>query len=413
VKQVLMVAALYPPAAGGGVYRTLGFVRHLGAHGFRPVVLTGTGEGAWVTDPELSPGPDPVEVVRVGGAALTRGRGGSARRSLWQMGLGWLATRLLVPDTYVGWLKPAVRAGLERLGRGDVQALYSTSPPDTDHLVALELRRATGLPWVADFRDPWIGLGYREPLTPWHRAAHLSRLRSVLRGADAVVASTEGTRGWLARMAGPEAPPRRLEVIPNGYEEEEWRDVVPRRFDHFTVLHAGRLSSDRTLEPFLDGLQAFIAREPSRRARTRVLLLGPHDVSEAHRVARRALADVVRFEGQRPHRETLQMEAGAHALLLLKHRSERFRELIPGKLYEYLAAGRPVLAVVPEGPAAELVRGMGCGWVVPPDSPSRVADALESAWRGEAPPRHAPADREAYTRRNLAARLARILEELT
>jgi glycosyltransferase involved in cell wall biosynthesis len=129
-------------------------------------------------------------------------------------------------------------------------------------------------------------------------------------------------------------------------------------------------------------------------------------------VALRALSDVVRFEGQRPHRETLEMEAGAHVLLLLKHRSPRFRELVPGKIFEYLASGRPVLAVVPEGPAAELVRGLGCGWVVPPQAPGRVADALESAWSGGAPPRHAPADRTQYSRRNLSGRLAALLGEI-
>ena len=410
VRAALLVAYFYPPAAGGGVYRTLGFVRHLEAHGFRPVVLTGAADPAEADDPGLLEGLEGVETVRAGAAVPARRLGGRVRRSGWRMALAWLGTRLMVPDTYAPWRGPAVRAGRERLERGDVRVLYSTSPPDTDHRVALQLHQASGLPWVADFRDPWVGLGYWRPLTPLHRAAHLRQLREVLRGADAVVAATDGTRAWLERAAPGCA--RRIEVIPNGYEEDEWQGVEPRRFEHFTVLHAGRLSADRTLEPFLAGLERFLAADPSRRGRVRVLQLGPHDAREAWRVRRRRLEDVVAFEGHVPHRAALAMEAGAHVLLLVKHRGERFRELIPGKLYEYLAAGRPVLAVVPEGPAAELVRSLGCGWVAPPDSPAQVAEVLERAWRGEGPPRHRPEERALFTRRALAGRLAALLAEV-
>ncbi|MBI5837405.1 MAG: glycosyltransferase [Candidatus Eisenbacteria bacterium] len=411
MKPVLMVALHFPPVGGGGVYRTLGFARHLEGHGFLPVILTGSGGGAWVKDEALVRGVEHLETLRVGALLPAQALAGRVRRPFWQMAAGWLATRALVPDTYLRWRKPAVRAGLERLRRGDVRALYSTSPPDTDHMVALDLKRATGLPWVADFRDPWIGLGYFRPLTPWHRAAHLERLRAVLSNADRVLTATDGTRAFL-EAALPSAAPR-ITVIPNGYEEEEWREVTPARFDRFTVVHAGRISAGRTLAPFLDGLQRFLAADPSRAARTQVLLYGPHDSPQAGLVERRGLGEVVRFVGQRPHREVLEAEAGAHALLLLKHLSGRFRELVPGKLYEYLASGRPVLAVVPEGPAAELVRTMGCGWVAAPGEPGRVAEALERAWKGEAPPRHSPADRSIFSRRRLTSRLAGVLEEIT
>ena len=404
-----MVARFYPPWTGGGIVRTVGFARHLPAFGYEPVILTGgCGEAA-------APGAGGAEVIRAGGGGPrgAAGRSGAeARRPARVAALARASAWLLVPDAHASWRGPAVRAGLERLRRGDIAAIYSTSPPDTDHSVALELKRASGLPWVADFRDPWIGLAFRDPPTPWHRRAHREMLRAVLAGADRVVAATEGTRGWLARAApGAGAP---AAVIPNGFEEEEWEGIEPRRFERFTIMHAGRLSEDRTLAPFLCGLEIFLSRDPARRPAVECLMPGPHDAAEERLVSERGLGDVARFPGNLEHRQVLEFEAGASLLLLIKHGSPRFRDLIPGKLYEYLGVRRPVLAVVPEGPAAELVRGLRLGWVAPPDRPERIADALEEAFAGSHSfPAAAAEERAQFTRRALTGRLAQVLDEAT
>ena len=430
MKRLLIVAYFYPPIAGGGVYRTIGFARHLPAFGFEPIVLTGPNVDPDGGDPGLSASVSGVETVRAGrGSAISSARARAARPP-WITALARASSWIAIPDSYAPWRGDAVRAGLARIGRGDVAAIYSTSPPDTDHLVALDLHRASGLPWVADFRDPWIGLGYRNPPTPWHRAAHEGLLRDVLRGATRVVAATEGTQRWLAGVEP--SIEARSSVITNGFEDEEWRGVTPRRFDRFTVLHAGRLSDDRTLEPFALGLERFLERDPARRGAIQCLLLGPHDAAQARIASRAALAGILRFEGNRPHAETLAMEAGADVLLLVKSRSARYRDLVPGKLYEYIGAGRPVLAIAPEGPAADLVRRLGLGWVADPDSPEAIAAALEEAWArraagaaavasavappaapGAGPsPSASPADRASFTRRRLTERLARTLAEI-
>ncbi|HKQ19774.1 MAG TPA: glycosyltransferase, partial [Candidatus Eisenbacteria bacterium] len=337
MKRVLIVARFFPPGTGGGVYRTLGFTRHLPEFGYEPVVLTGPDLPPNEGDPELLASVPRLEIVRAGRGSPFAAVRSKTNRPPWISALARAASWIAIPDSYAGWRGDAVRAGLERLKRGDLSAVYSTSPPDTDHLVALDLHRASGLPWVADFRDPWIGLGYRDPPTQWHRAAHQRLLRDVLRHATRVVAATEGTERWL-RAVDPSIASR-SSVIPNGFEAEEWRGVVPRRFDRFTIIHAGRLSDDRTLEPFARGLAAFLARDPARRAAVQCLLLGPHDADQARAVERAGLDGVVRFEGNRSHAETLSMEAGADLLILVKSRSARFRDLVPGKLYEYLGAG--------------------------------------------------------------------------
>jgi len=403
-----MVSRFYPPDGGGGVSRTIGFVRHLPDSGIRPVVLTGPGDDAWVRDPGLLGGLEGVETLRAGGARLPRG---GARRPGWLQAAARLSRWFLVPDSYAAWRKPAARLGLERLRAGDIRAIYSTSPPDTGHLVALDLARASGLPWVADFRDPWVGLGYASPPTPWHAQAHEGQLRAVLGGATRVLAATEGTRRWLLQY-DPSAAAR-ARVVPNGYEAGEWAGVEPHRFEEFTVVHAGRISGGRTLAPFLAGLARFLGADAGRRARTRVRLYGPRDAREDARVRDAGLGDVVSFEGVAPHADILRVEAGAHVLLLLKHLEPRFRDLIPGKLYEYIGAGRPVLAVIPEGPAAELVRGLRLGRVAPPESPERIAEALEEAWSGRLVRGPVGEDALRFTRKALAGQLAAVVEEVT
>lgn len=411
MKRVLMVAYFYPPIAGGGVYRTLGFARHLPGFGFDATVLTGPGDTPWVRDADLLravPGVEVVRTARAGGPPVPRG---GATRPAWMSALARAAAWVAIPDAYARWRAAAVAAGLARIRAGGIAAIYSTSPPDTDHLVALDLARATKVPWIADFRDPWIGLGYRRPPTPWHRARHEELLRDVLARATRVVAATRGTGRFLEGFDAGIAP--RLSVIANGYEAEEWSAVTPRRFATFTILHAGRLSEDRTLEPFLRGLAAFLARRPERRAELTCLLYGPRDAAQERAVREAGLGDVVRFEGQAPHEQALALEAGADLLLLVKSASPRYRDLVPGKLYEYIGAARPVLAVAPEGPAADLVRRLRMGWVADPGSPGAIADALDAAWtRPAGVPGHTPTEREPYTRRAAAERLAAILREI-
>ena len=231
----------------------------------------------------------------------------------------------------------------------------------------------------------------------------------MLAEATHVVAATEGTAAWLA-LADPSIRAR-SSVIPNGYEAEDWAGISPHRFDRFTVLHAGRLSGDRDLQGFLGGFQMFLGQDAERRARTQLVLIGPHDEGPVRQVRQHGLEGVVRFLGQVPHKEAMEMEAGAHVLLLIKHRDPQFRELIPGKLYEYLGARKPILAVAGQSPAAELVRGLRAGWVASPDSPELVALALEEAYGGRSPRARAE-DCALFTRASLTGRLAHILDSL-
>jgi len=431
--RLLLVCYFYPPLGGGGVHRVLGFTRHLPAHGWDCTVVCAGEHDYWVQDASLAAQvPAGTEVIRVTGgsalAALLRlGRGGAQGRRSGRAfaGLRSLSDWWLLPDSYAGWSRRAAAAAGRRIARGGVHAVLTSSPPDSAHLAGLELRRRLGLPWIADFRDPWIGLGFRDPPTGWHRARQTAMEQRVLEGADLVLAASRTHADDLARRAAAAvgAPEhlalRRLEHLPNGFEPEASREetaeaAVPA--DHFVLAFTGTMSLMPDTDVLLEALHDLLARRPEARRRVRAKLVGPFESGHADRATALGLTGIVEFSGPRPHAATRALQRRADLLLLWKPRGTGYRTMVPGKLYEYLDAGRPVLALLePQDEAAELVRRAG-GEVVPPGQRAPLAAAIERrylAWKEGVRPRpERPEWLTAHARPRLAGRLAELLDGL-
>jgi hypothetical protein len=378
-----MVIPFFPPMGGGGVHRPLSFVRYLPEHGWRTTVVTPEGSAYWVSDPTLADRvPASCRVIRTrtwsGQWLLARtgpkGGRGPQRRSSRGFGVARrVASAVLVPDSYVGWYPFAVRAALAVARAERVDALYSTSPPETAHLVGATLHRRTGLPWLADFRDPWMNLHLLAPPTPWHERLHRAWEAKVCASA-AVVATT----CWHAARLRASYPRARVLRISNGYDGDETRSVAsivpPAR--PFRIVHAGTLTQRRSAVPFLEGLAAFFAARPDARGEVQVEFIGPREDENDRAVARLGLESWVRFRDTVPHAETLREERAAHVLLLIKHVDVRYDGLVPGKLYEYIGLGRPVLALAPPGEAADLIRTLRRGMIASPSAPAEIAAAI-------------------------------------
>jgi glycosyltransferase involved in cell wall biosynthesis len=261
------------------------------------------------------------------------------------------------------------------VARDPPQAVLSSGPPETNHLVALELHRTTGLPWLADFRDPWFGLHLQRPPTAWHRARHARLERAVLSRAAAVTATTTWLRDLLRERAP--RPLERLHVIRNGFDPTDFPPPPPPRppATPLRLVHTGMLTLTRSAE----GLLAAIARlhaDPQQRGAFEVELVGARESRNDAAAAAPALAGCVRLRDYVPHRDAIAAMQAADVLVLIKHVEPRYRGLVPGKLYEYMGAGRPILALVPESEAADLVRELGWGEVAPPDDAEAIAAAL-------------------------------------
>ncbi len=434
VRDVLFVAFFFPPLGGGGVQRSLKFVRYLPDHGWQPRVLAAEAD-YWMRDEALlAEVPPRTAVLRVafGGRRLIAmgGRGGTRSRAATRF-LRGLSRFFLVPDTYVGWSRRAAAVAEEEIARHPCALLFTTSSPDSAHLLGRRVKRATGIPWVADFRDPWTGRLSYAPPTPLHHRLHFALEGSCLREADAVVVTTPETRDdFLARHR--DLDPAKFCIIPNGFDEEDFAAAFAERAagacvgagawipaEGFPVLHAGQLNLDRPLGPFLAGLRLYRERGlgagyagAAREAMT--FLLGPCYDSHGEEVKAAGLSDAVRFLPGRTHHDAVAAMLSARVLLLLEQDSDRGRLVLPGKAFEYLRAGRPILAVVPRGgAAARFVRETNAGIAVDPSSPTEIAEALARLLDGEADPRRTVVSAARYERRILTAELARLFDAVS
>ena len=438
-RTLLAVAYFFPPLGGGGVQRTVKFLKYLRPLGWRSEVVTARARSYWVVDDTLGAEVPPDTVVHRtsapsgldllallgrGGGASPRAPGAAVRSTTGFRAWRALAGFFLIPDAYAGWFPFALAKVRERLAAGGIDVLFTTSSPDTAHLVGLVVREQLGIPWVADFRDPWVRrLTFTAP-TPLHARLQTWLERRVLTRADRVLVTNEATRDdFLGRH--PRLPADKVIVIPNGYDPDDVAAVregaaasaataVPNSPGAALVLvHTGLLSGRRTLAPLVAAITALLARRPELRARLRVRQIGPRESVNEEMVAAAGLGDVIRFEPPRPHAEVLAEMARAPALLLLEADEPRGSLITPGKIFEYLAIGRPILALVPPGPAADLVIHHQAGEVASPGDTNAIARHLERWITHGPPPVPTPGPNLGeYARPALAAKLARVLDDL-
>jgi glycosyltransferase involved in cell wall biosynthesis len=429
-RRLLVLCYFYPPLAGGGVHRVLAFTRHLPAHGWSCTVVCAGEEDYWVVDPSLIariPADTRIERVR-GGSGLSawlwlrgRGAGSAGRRSGPVFGaLRRLSDFFLLPDSYAGWARRAAHAAVRLAHEERFDALLSSSPPDSVHLAARTVRRATGLPWVADFRDPWVPLHFRAPPTGWHRARQAALEKSVIEGADVVLAASRSHADTMGARSGARA--RRVVHLPNGFEPDEaaaspaesasppGEGVVPA----FRMTWTGTLSQMTDTEQFLDALHDVLAARPEARRRIRVRMCGPYDVHYENRAIALGLKGIVGFTGPVSHGAARRAQREADLLLVWKPRHGA--TMVPGKVYEYLDAGRPILALLDARDEAAALVSRGGGTVVDPDDRAAIARAIGErydAWKdGARTPDARPAWLDAFARPALAGRLASVLDDL-
>lgn len=405
-----MVAYHYPPeGSSSGVLRTLKFSKYLPQHGWTPHVLTLRDEMYRVRDEGLR-ADIPAQ------AHVHRTRGFDSTRTLSVRGRHLSA--FSVPDRLVSWLPFGVSRGLRVIRRYGVRAIFSTSPVPTAHLIAGTLKRLTGLPWIADFRDPWIEDG-QHPRPGSFRFALESRLeRAVVRSADRVLTTTPYLRGdFLARY--PELSPHKVRVIFNGYDESDFAHLpVPPKEPRFEVLHAGLVTSDyRNPAPVLEAVARLIAAGVMARERTRICFLGAAGFFGSgpggSMVRGLGLGDVVEVIPRIPNRDALLRLRRASCLLILQA-SDDTRSLIPAKAFECLRVERPILALTPEGATSDLLKEMaGCS-VVPPYDGKGLQDALGTlyqSWQRDSGPRLISRNINRFERASLTEDLARTLQE--
>jgi glycosyltransferase involved in cell wall biosynthesis len=412
LKKVLMIAYHYPPEGGSsGVLRALKFSKFLPANGWLPHILT-LRESFYPVRDEALLQDVPTEAVVHRTLAFDNARHLAIK--------GRHLAFLGVPDRFVSWFLFGVAKGLRVIRNQSVEAIYSTSPPATAHLIGAALKSITSAFWVADFRDPWIEEGsFPVPGTFRYRIESALE-RMVMRQCDCVLVTTPYLKQeFLSRY--PELPKDKIQVIYNGYDESDFshNGVAPSR-NQFEIIHAGLVTREfRNPLPLLETMASLIAEGSLPRNQLKITFMGgdwwvasPEFAAEVKRLG---LHEVVIVEGRVSHKEALERLAQAAVLLLLQA-SDDTRSLIPAKAFEYLRVGRPILALTIEGATADLLKGRNHSFVVDPGDSVGLRNSVLSLydlWRKGGDRLEVDAATQQYERSKLTAQLAKILDRLT
>lgn len=395
--------------------RTLKYSRYLADYGWRVSVIAPRADAYAVTDEKLvAQVPSHVRVVRTGWLNTKR-----------HISIGGVYPAILaLPDAWIGWWPYAVAAGRRIVREDPVDLVYSTSPHATAHLIAMRISHYSALPWVADFRDPWVEDPPEpgSPNGPIYRTINRWLEHRALQRCTRIVTSTSHLRDLL-QARYPDLTADKFTAISNGFDEADFVDVVSApsaRSEELLVVHAGSINPEfRDPRPLFQALRTVIDAGAVNREQVRLRFIGGgefgHSAPMREALAATGLAGRVEFAARMPYKESLR-ELGRADLLLLLQASEDTVGLVPAKLYEYLRSKRPVLALVRQGATSEVLRETGGGWDVDPrdqETLKLVMEDIFSKWRRGDLAREV-ADPEAlrrYDRRALAGQLADVFED--
>ena len=428
MKRVLVIAYYWPPSGGSGVQRWVKMCKYLPSFGWTPVVYTPEDPAVTSTDLSLLEDIDPllevlkqpiVEPGKFAGktTSSTVTPINSSSKGLKQRLMMWIRANVFIPDPRVVWVRPSVKFLKKYLKEHPVDAIISTGPPHSMHLIARKLSMDTGIPWVADFRDPWTKMYYLKylPLTGRSRRAQENMEASVLREASRIVAVTPLMKEDFGAMT---TTP--VEMITNGYDEGDFPASMPSAGSDnnglFTLLHAGLLASDGNPVQLWKALGEMTAENPLFASRLRLQLCGKTDAAVLESIREAGLEHYVDNVGYQPHDKVVRLMRNASALLLPLRNAAEYRPIIPGKTFEYLASRRPVMGIgQKDGAMAAVLEDAGAGetfeWEDKDGMKAWMEDKFRKFIAGELDDN--ASSPEKYSRRNLARQFAALLDDIS
>ena len=439
MKRVLIITYYWPPSGGSGVQRWVKFSKYLPSEGWQPVIYTPSNPEYTSVDRTLEAEISPqTEVIRrpitepygiyrrlMGKGSstdmktLTAGAAGgsvtpisSGRKSFKQRLSLWIRGNLFVPDPRVWWVRPSVSFLKNYLKEHPVDVIVTTGPPHSMHLIGEKLSRATGLPWIPDFRDPWTKMYYLKylPLTSPVRKRLLKMEQSVLDNASTVLAVTPLVQDdFRRRTSTPVA------MITNGSDEDDF--VGPVESDGlFNIVHTGLFAEDGNPLTLWKVLGKKVAENPEFKEKMRLRLVGKVDGAVMEAIEAEGLKDNVVNLGYKAHEVAVREQRAASLLILPLRNDPDYKPILPGKLFEYLAARRPILGIGQEdGAMARLLDEIALpGRIVSNwDNEERTRSFIDSVWSDylEKGDTLLPPDGiDRFSRRSLTKELSHLLE---
>jgi hypothetical protein len=360
MKKVLIITYYWPPAGGPGVQRWLKFVKYLKDFNVEPVVYIPENPHYPITDNSLVDEiPEGIEILKhpikepYGLAKLffkqktqtiSSGIIPKKKPSIIEKLMLFVRGNFFIPDARVGWVKPSVFFLNDYLKNNPVDVIITTGPPHSLHLIGKELKHLTQISWIADFRDPWTTIGYHKELrlTKASQIKHKQLEKEVLLEADRIIVTSPITKKEFEVITQ-----KPIEVITNGFDVEISNET---EFDKkFTLAHIGSLLSERNPVMLWKVLSDLVNENEEFKMDFELKLAGLVSDHVLKSISIYKLSKHLINLGYLSHKQSIELQKKSQVLLLIEIDSPETKAIIPGKLFEYLAAKRPIVAIGPKG----------------------------------------------------------------
>lgn len=423
-KKVLIITYYWPPSGGAGVQRWLKFTKYLPDFGWTPIIYTPENPEMPSEDLSLMKDiPNEAEVLKtkiwepynaykkfVGSKKDEKINAGflteSTKPKRTEKLAVWVRGNFFIPDARKFWIKPSIKYLVEYLKENPVDAIVSTGPPHSMHLIALELKRKLNVKWIADFRDPWTNIDFYEDLMLSKLADRKhKRLESeVLQEADIVLTVGETLGKELQELGA-----NNVQVITNGFDVEAKKQSILLD-EKFSIAHIGSMVKTRNPIILWEALKELVKENNGIKADLEIKLVGKVDISIMESLKFYGLEAYVKKIDYLPHEDVITEQRKSKVLLLVVNDTPNAKGILTGKFFEYLAAERPILCIGPkDGDVADVLSKTGNGLVCDRDNLTEVKEVLLKLYRGEEYVCNKE-EIEKYSRKNLTKNLVELLD---
>jgi len=429
-KKVLIITYYWPPSGGSGVQRWLKFAKYLTRLGWEPYVFTPENPSFTIKDESLEKDvSNTIEVIRFpiwepyqAFFKIQRLLGkkeikptdfiAAGKKSFFQSVSSWIRGNFFIPDARVFWVKPSVTFLTDFIKSNYIEKIITTGPPHSIHLIGQRLKKKMPeIMWVADFRDPWSEWDLLDTLslTSWARSKHQKLERSVLSEADRVITIAPYHVKRLEILGD-----RHVDLITNGFDEEDFNEIEHIRTEKFTIRHIGIVDELRDPRPVMNALKEMLIDNPILLNAIQIEFIG--NVNSAFKTYVEndsTLSRATRFVNHVPHNELLKIYGMTDLQLLVLAHTAIAPGNLPGKFFEYLASGNPILAIGPvDGDAAEVLIETKAGVIHERENEEGIKSSLQTFYsKWEANEKYADRNINKYSRSELTAQLVKLLAQ--
>jgi len=429
MRKVLIISYYWPPSGGAGVQRWLKFTKYLPEFGWQPIVLTVNPDDA--TYPAMDPAmekevPEGVKVIKTHSRNIfkryerlfknqqvaSNGFSNMDTDSFPQKMARFLRGNFFIPDPRKGWNRYAYLAAKKILSEEEgIEAIITSSPPHSTQLIGMKLQKAFNIPWIADLRDPWTDIYYYHLLylTPPARWINLRFEKKVFQNARQIITVSPTLRDHFLRKHA--LPPEKVNVVYNGFDEADFDNHPVEKDPTFTITYVGRFFYAYPVENLVEAFLELLKTGQDMKLRF---------VGEASGAQSKSLQKIpeeqIEFISYASHLNAIAYMKQTHVLLLVIPDHITGKAILPGKLFEYLASGTPILGIGPvDGDSAAILKQTGKGKMLDFDDARGIRDELFSLYSGHKKSLQGSGNRshESYSRRNLTAELVRIMDQLS